>query len=228
VIILNSDVFTGKEAEVFRNVKEKTVNKFFDFEPTIEELFESIANNENFNDLEEYKADILNAIRETEELNARIYIQVLDNCLEWLHKKGFSEKNLLRVLILSTINFIKNHIVYEYKINESGKKQYEFIESFFDIYEISNYLMNILPQHYVDSGCSCHKEFLHRMNSSINEQANEKNKTEEYSKKLNEVFNNNKKLFKAFAFYIYVLKIDDIEENIYNEINSFIKSGILI
>jgi len=230
VIILNSDVFIGKEAEVFRNVKEKTVNKFFYFEPTIDELFKSISDDDRYKELEEYKADILKAIKETEELNARIYIQVLDNCLEWLNalNKTLNDK-IVRVLVLSTINFIKNHIVYEYQINESGKKQYKFIESFFDIYEISNYLMNRLPQHYEGlGGCSCHKEFLHRMNSNINEQANEKNKTEEYSRKLNEVFNNNKKLFEAFAFYIYVLKIDDIEESIYTEINSFIKSGILI
>jgi hypothetical protein len=228
VIILNDDVFNGKEAEVFRNLKEKTVNKFLFFKPTIEELFESIAKDKKYNDLVDYKTDILKAIKETEELNARIYIQVLDNCLKWLYQKGFSENNILRLLVLSTVNFIKNHIVYEYNVNDSGKKKYKFIESFFDIYEISNYLMNRLPQHYDGKGCSSHKELLHMMNSSINEEANEKNKSEEYSRKLNGVFNNNKKLFEAFAFYIHVLKIDDIEENIYNEINNFIKSGILI
>jgi len=104
VIILNSDVFTGKEAEVFRNVKEKTINKFFYFEPTIEELFESISSHEKYNTLEEYKEDILKAIKETEELNARIYIQVLDNCLEWLRVKENLDEKIVRVLVLGTFN----------------------------------------------------------------------------------------------------------------------------
>jgi len=86
VIILNSDVFKGKEAEVFKQVKEKTVNKYFYFKPTREELFNSIYG-EKYSQLDEYKDDILKAIDETKELNARIYIQVLDNCLEWNNKR---------------------------------------------------------------------------------------------------------------------------------------------
>jgi len=34
IIILNSDVFSGEEAKVFSNVKEKTVNKFLKFNPS--------------------------------------------------------------------------------------------------------------------------------------------------------------------------------------------------
>ena len=229
VIILNDDVFNGKEAEVFRNLKEKTVNKFLFFKPTIEELFESIAKDKKYNDLVDYKTDILKAIKETEELNARIYIQVLDNCLEWLKVKESLDEKIVRVLVLSTINFIKNHIVFDYTIDKNGNKDYKVVESFFDFYEIANYLKNILPQHYSNDNYDLHKELLHLMHSSINKRDNEKQKTEEYSKKLNEVFNNNKNIFKAYSFYIYVLKIDeDVLEEMYNEINNFIKFGILI
>ncbi len=42
VIILNSDVFSGEEAKVFSNVKEKTVNKFLKFNPSKEEFFKII------------------------------------------------------------------------------------------------------------------------------------------------------------------------------------------
>ena len=110
VIILNSDVFEGEEANVFKTVKEKTVNKFFYFEPSIEELFNSIYNShEKYKKLDSYKTEILNAIKETEELNARIYIQVLDNCLEWI-EKGYSGK-VLNLIVLYTVSFIKNHFI---------------------------------------------------------------------------------------------------------------------
>jgi hypothetical protein len=111
VIILNSDVFEGEEANVFKTVKEKTVNKFFYFEPTIEELFDSIYSNKKYTRLDEYKNKILNAIKETEELNARIYIQVLDNCLEWI-EKNYEAK--LKALIFTTIYFIKTHALLSY------------------------------------------------------------------------------------------------------------------
>jgi len=112
-IILNSDVFEGQEANIFKQVKEKTVNKFFYFEPTIEELFNSIYKSKGkYKKLDNYKGEILNTIQETDELNARIYIQVLDNCLEW-NDKGNKSK-FLRVLSLITINFTLNHIILDY------------------------------------------------------------------------------------------------------------------
>ena len=108
IIILNSDIFTGKEANTFKTVKEKSINKFFNFTPTIEELFESIfLSDEKYKSLKAHKSIILDAIKETKELNARLYIQVLDNCHEWIEKNY--NKNALRGLSLCTINFIKNH-----------------------------------------------------------------------------------------------------------------------
>ena len=116
VIILNSDVFNGKEAEVFKRVKEKTVNKFFYFNPTIEELFESISKDEKYDKLNDYKSKILETIKETEELNARIYVQVLDNCLEWVESGKNIDDKVIRVLVLTTINFVLNHIILDYAV----------------------------------------------------------------------------------------------------------------
>jgi len=62
------------------------VNKYFHFDPTPKELFDSVSKDKKYDQLNEYKVEILKAIEETEELNARIYIQVLDNCLEWMKK----------------------------------------------------------------------------------------------------------------------------------------------
>jgi len=83
VIILNDDVFEGEEKKIFSNVKEKSVSKFLKYEPSIKELFETIFNSdERYKKLDDYKEIILKTIKETKELNARIYIQVLDNLVE--------------------------------------------------------------------------------------------------------------------------------------------------
>jgi len=121
VIILNSDVFNGKEAEVFKRVKEKTVNKFFYFKPTIKELFLSISKDEKYDKLNSYKPKILETIKETEELNARIYIQILDNCLEWVEAQKEVNDKVIRVLVLATINFVLNHIILDYALIEKKK-----------------------------------------------------------------------------------------------------------
>ncbi|MGC9351050.1 MAG: P-loop NTPase fold protein [Sulfurovum sp.] len=113
VIILNSDVFEGDEANVFKAVKEKTVNKYLKFEPTRRELFDTIinANNERYKTLGKYKDTIFNAIDESEELNARIYIQILDNCVEWINK-GYDD-SVIRTLVLNTVCFIQNNFCFE-------------------------------------------------------------------------------------------------------------------
>ncbi len=112
VIILNSDVFEGEEANIFKTVKEKTVNKFFYFEPGVKELFDSIYDsNSKYEKLDKHREVILNAIEETEELNARIYIQILDNCLEWIDKGH--DSGVFRALVLNTVCFIRNHFLLE-------------------------------------------------------------------------------------------------------------------
>ncbi len=124
VIILNSDVFESEEANVFKTVKEKTVNKFFNFEPSIDELFDLIyQSNEKYRRLDNNRKDILDAIQETEELNARIYIQVLDNCLEWIDK-GYDD--CPRTLIWSTIAGLFRNLCQSGKITHTQGETDEY------------------------------------------------------------------------------------------------------
>jgi len=220
VIILNSDVFTGKEAEVFRNVKEKTVNKFFYFEPTIDELFKSISKDEKYNDLEEYKVDILNAIKETEELNARIYIQVLDNCLEWLRVKENLDDKIVRVLVLGTFNFVLNHMVLEFYYNEDNEKHYNIVSNF--PFEVSRYINNGFSSEELEEYSNIFElTFIDQLRLNIAR-----------AKKipmLSEWIEQNIFQLKALWKYGYRLYyVADVEEETYNEIAQFIKSGILI
>ena len=260
VIILNSDVFEGEEANVFKTVKEKTVNKFFYFEPSIEELYKSIFYSKRqdkrykYHGLRKYKVEIQQAILETKELNARIYSQVLDNCLEWLNKYDY-EKYQLRALVMITINFLKNHFVFSYKTlpMDANPKLYSVLEKYYKneaLFEISNYFIKIVPQHTqsmsdeefdayfngertiapIGSGCEC-EEFLHQMHSSISkkeEDSNGKFKSDSYYEKLDKTFHENKDIFYALNFYAYVLQIEHgINKDKFETINQFVKTGLL-
>ena len=256
VIILNSDVFEGEEANVFQTVKEKTVNKFFSFEPEREELFESIYTSEKkYQELDSYKTEILKAIVETKELNARIYIQILDNCLEWLKQYDYNQYEL-RALVLITTNFLKNHFVFNYKTlpMDGSPKLYTVLEKYYKdegLFEISNYFIKIVPQHIwsmsdeefeaytngdrtiapVGTNCGC-EEFLHLMHSSISkkeEDSNGKFKSDSYYEKLDKTFHENKDIFYALNFYAYILQVENgIDKDRFDEINQFVKTGILL
>ncbi len=227
IIILNSDVFEGEESNVFKTVKEKTVNKYFYFEPTIKELFYLIASDKKYNDLGKYKKDILKVIEETEELNARIYMQVLDNCLEWLDK-GYDD-GVLRGLILCNVFFINNHYVFDFAMDSEGKQVYKIIQDFDKNTEIALYLRNVFPQHGSNNMNSY--EIIHIMRTNINKKAiDDKGKTlaEEYHVQANKIFENNQELFRDFYRYVYELKIDlDFDNTAHQQINNFIKTGIL-
>lgn len=230
VIILNSDVFEGEEVSKFVEVKEKTVNKFFYFEPSIEELFYLIANDEKYSLLEAYKIDILNTIKETEELNARIYIQVLDDCLEWINKNYAHQ--ILDVLTLATIFFIKNHEVLDFNIVQGSKKQHKIITYYLDegYCDIANFLQNTAPQIFSSSeSCAC-QESIQMMNNHLNKSQKDAKevKSDDYYRRQNKVFEENKSFFRDYFFYIYVLKIDErTSQEEFEIINNFVKSGIL-
>ena len=244
VIILNSDVFTGKEAEVFKNVKEKTVNKFFYFEPTIEELFKSISDDEKYNDLEEYKEDIINAIKETEELNARIYIQVLDNCLEWLRVKENLDENIVRVLVLGTFNFVLNHMVLDYQkidFNENyGKLEYRVIEFYSNRFEEYSKIESLDKNTFLETTNQLSiNNFIKVLKRYIYERDiipfRKEGTTERFYLTENAQLahlnwlNTHESKLKALWKYGYRLYyVADVEEETYNEIAQFIKSGILI
>ena len=236
VIILNSDVFEGEEANVFKTVKEKTVNKFFYFEPTIDELFESIYSSDSkYKRLDTHKAEILNAIKETEELNARIYIQVLDNCLEWIDKEY--SMDVVKVLVLTTMNFNLNHILLEYV-------ELEPVSSFYHMGSDNTYMYNILEKYHdviqrmsilqLESSTFSESTFWDikkRIYTEVKRKG--KNQNEIYSEQiqkviLDELIENEKEL-KAIWKYGYQLSyFENIEEAEYIIIYNFVKSGILL
>ncbi|WP_419774459.1 hypothetical protein [Halarcobacter sp.] len=221
VIILNDDVFEGKEKDIFSNVKEKTVSKYLYYNPSIEELFDLIFNDDKkkkYEKLEQHKKLILNTIEETEELNARIYIQVLDNLLEWIRNTNEDEhgNKTLRCLVLVNTVFILYHKVvnklslYEYFSNFSidDESLFRQIES---TIEFNNYLDK--------------ESFLNGLiNSFVNSSS--------YSTSQNE---QNEKLIKSNKNSIYAFYMlnkfnfnDSIEDTQLEKINNFIETGILI
>lgn len=226
VIILNDDVFEGEEKKIFSNVKEKSVSKFLKYEPSIKELFETIFSMERYRVLDTHKDIILNTIEETGELNARIYIQVLDNLVEWIDKKQEINDDVLRCLILVNINFILYHTVlylefekiennptYKYKIHMLVENDFVFSkDNFYNknngspiIYSFEKYISNIKAKETGYSGIG-----------------------DERMRILNNFIDNNRDLFKSE----YFANKFDISKNLkfktFQKINNFIESGILI
>lgn len=106
VIILNSDVFKGDEAYVFKTVKEKTVDKFFQYNPSQEYLYNEIKEAISAGNINaDTHRKILSIIKITDELNARIYEQTILNVNEYIDKMGDISDYLLNVLVLNTIYF---------------------------------------------------------------------------------------------------------------------------
>lgn len=221
VIILNDDVFEGEEKDVFSKVKEKSVSKFLKYEPSIKDLLDLIFNLEiekdskkerKYKDLEPYKQIILKTIEETKELNARIYIQVLDNLVEWVEKNQEMNDDILRCLILVNINFISFHTIF-YKSTLKKEKYYK-IKNFDTRFEYGEF------------------DFLHSNSFKTKENF------EDFFFYVSSELKNNKMLYdylkdnKSFIKSHYFANKLDISRNINDEtfqkINNFIESGILI
>ena len=230
VLILNSDVFEGKDAIVFRNVKEKTVNKFLYFSPSIEELFQSIFDETKYKTLLPHQDDILEWIKNTDELNARLYIQVLDNCLEWV-SKGLPIDGL-KALSCISVFFSKHHFTLEYRA-ETVTNIYTVVDYFLHqgFYEIANFLTRTAPQLFLKADPLSLDETTQLLMSHINKHKKE-DKTqhsEDYLQRENEAVEKNKSLIVDFIKYVYILKVDvGIDLDIYIKVNNFVKDGILL
>lgn len=230
VLILNSDVFEGTDAIVFRNVKEKTVNKFLYFSPSIEELFQSIFDESKYKPLFPHKNDILEWIKGTNELNARLYIQVLDNCLEWI-SKDFTV-DALKSLTHITVFFSKHHFTLEYRA-ETATNIYAVVDYFLHkgFYEIANYLTNTAPQFFLKENPMSIDETIQILMKHINKhkKENDSEHSDDYLKRVNEEVEKNKLLIVDFIKYVYILKVDvGIDMDTYFKVNNFIKDGILL
>lgn len=225
VIILNSDVFTGKDTQTFKTVKEKTINKFFNFSPTIDELFESIfSSHDKYKKLEKHKEIIASSIKETKELNARLYTQVLDNCLEWINKECSPE--YLRAISLCTINFIKNHFVFDKIQIQGGDKCHKIIERFMGFNELGRAIEGLKGRTNIGSD-----QVINIVRSQINKKTQHPDKSvksDDYYARQNKLLEENEEIIQAYFHYYFKLNLfGGIEESIINKINSFVNDGIL-
>ncbi|MBU0923957.1 hypothetical protein KKG81_03650 [bacterium] len=234
VIILNDDVFEGEEKKIFSNVKEKSVSKFLKYEPSIRDLFKSIIFQKNseekfkYSKLRRHLKVILKTIEEIEELNARIYIQVLDNLVEWIKNQDKSD-DVLRCLILVNINFVSNHIVFRFDNypKEIGEKILPTI--FFRLEDIPingiNSIRNIVEQHA--KKIKLKLEVIDKI--KIFMRMSSKNESEEELLKALELMNKYEDLIWFFwKFEINLEYRQNISNEQLNKINNFIETGILI
>lgn len=218
VIILNDDVFEGEEKDVFSRVKEKSVSKFLKYEPSIKELFETIFNSdERYRKLDDYKEIILNTIEETEELNARIYIQVLDNLVEWIEQEE-KDEDILRCLILVNINFILYHNIFQ--IENYKKHHMNFSETLEKRINLKN---RILKRGIIDLT----NEFLEKKYNP-NTPFIENLKNSKKDSKIYEFIDNSTNELKSL-YFAYLLEINkNVSDKTFQKINNFIETGILI
>ncbi|MDD2292209.1 MAG: P-loop NTPase fold protein [Aliarcobacter sp.] len=253
VIILNDDVFEGEEKKIFSNVKEKSVSKFLKYEPKIEELFNLIFDLEiekdnkkqkKYKDLEPYKQIILKTIIETKELNARIYIQVLDNLVELIKNNTFSIKKYIQYLILVNINFILTHHIIKVDF-EFEKSKYDPIKDIEKEVDAKFLLMKTkseieLPIKLIEYLEKIKKDkisfLILKETISFYESQNSKGNGNyiDNTEVLNQFIDNHLNLVRS---YIFISKHQDIikfesnneaEQQLFNEISNFIETGILI
>ena len=230
VIILNDDVFKGVEKDVFSRVKEKSVSKFLKYEPSIRDLFKSIIFQKNsekkfkYSKLKKHLKVILKTIEETEELNARIYIQVLDNLVEWIKNQDKSD-DVLRCLILVNINFVLYHKVFELKsveINDENNNSFEpktinVIKCFVKTENSEDSILNILVNNIIEKNIDI---------GLIKSFRNFKNFNREIPQYV-ETLIKDKNLISSMIFN----KLDiskNVNDETFQKINNFIETGILI
>jgi hypothetical protein len=125
VIVLNQDFFLGRDADLFATVKEKSVNKFLLFEPTIDELFAAILKGyRQASRVKNNKETILASLRVMNVLNARIYKQVIESCEEYLAqtelKRGQCLDFHLSILVTKLVNFVKHNMLIHLDSNKQA------------------------------------------------------------------------------------------------------------
>ena len=225
VIILNDDVFEGEEKKIFSNVKEKSVSKFLKYEPSIEELFETIFSDKRYRFLDEHKEIILKTIEKTEELNARIYIQVLDNLVEWIDKKQDKRENVLRCLILVNINFILYHTILVRELKNKGGNE-------FYLYKIEKLILHnfdYFTNNIYDMGRYTEPKSFSNYINNIKMKKNEvKDISDEKIRINNKFIDDNFILFKSDYFANKLDISKNVDNKNFNKINNFIETGILI
>ena len=220
VIILNDDAFEESDKTIFSNVKEKSVSKYLKYEPTIKELFEIIFENESYKKLDDYKEIILKTIQEAEILNARVYIQILDNLIEWISNNKDKNENTLRSLILVNMNFILYHtFLYSKYINNMYMNKY--------VYHIDTQISTNFGFLY-SNDILRHNNFLHFKMELEDQIKEKKDSSDEVIRTDLKFIEDNILLFKSIYFANKLGIGRKINDDTFTKINKFIETGIII
>lgn len=228
IIITNQEFFKENDSEVFSRIKEKSVNKFLLLNPSVDELFETIYK-EKYTALDEYKDKILEAIKITGEKNARIFIQVLDNCLEY--KEHSNDEHEIFLLVLITIVFVKHNIILRMITYESGRSKgllpiiADEIPN--DVIDKILYLKNLY--NLIDSK----EDFTNILRTRLSAQYEAKDgKPQKPSEKLKEDFKyidkNQNTLYQIYKYCVEFEYFVESEIELINKISNFVESGILL
>ena len=224
VIITNQEFFKEKDSEVFSRIKEKSVNKFLLLNPTVEELFETIYK-DKYTALNDYKDKILKAIKVTEEKNARIFIQILDNCSEY-NQRAKNEYEIF-MLVIITVLFVKHNLIFRMeniKINIGmGKDKDYFLPT------ICNSISTDLLVKIVFSMTKTkliQDKFIDGLRKSIEKRADKK---EEENEKVHFKYieNNQDMLFQIYKYNIENKYFKEEDKELIEKLNNFVESGIL-
>lgn len=240
VIILNSDVFEGKEKEIFTTVKEKSISKYLMFNPTCEELFEIIFD-EKYKNLEEHKQILKDIFVEVGIVNARILIQVLDNWLEWVDNKNSDTDFYLRYFVLVNINFILNHHMFvasldKKDISKRFQNEYGEVERHKPIYEdaTNSIIKSDIDYEYIIFYLSWTKKYNDKCIENVKKRIEIKDKDNGEDRDVLLAFiNRNESLVKSLHFMKcfeineYGESNNQAEVDMLNKINSFIETGVL-
>jgi hypothetical protein len=221
VIITNQEFFKENDSEVFSRIKEKSVNKFLLFDPTVDELFDTIYA-EKYTELDEYQGTILEAIKITEEKNARIFIQVLDNCLEY--KDQAKDKNEIFLLVVITVLFVKYNLLF----------WMEKIDLLVGFTKVDKYIPSVgknIPDDilnriiFLEQNYNKKTEFINTIIDNVGN--NDKLTSELVKQKINYIENNDNMLFQIYKYIIKEKFFKEEDEKLIKKLNNFVESGIL-
>lgn len=234
IIITNQEVFQHHDQKVFNTVKEKSVNKFILYDPSIEELFDVIYQDKKYKPLESYKTPILDAIKLSEEKNARIYIQVLNNCLEYAEKEKATNERAIYLLSLATIIFVKHNLILRMKLNRENNL---FLPSL--VNEMPTDVQNKFNADYFNIDLNI-QEFIHRLRDLVSKRYNTITSsqgtigggTKKPDALLKEILiyilKNEDMLFVIYKYAIYHNCFQEKDSILLEQISNFVESGILL
>jgi len=235
IIILNQEFFQDHDTNVFNTVKEKSVNKFILYSPSIEELFEVIYKDVKYKQIDQYKIKILEAIQLSEEKNARIYIQVLNNCLEYAEKVKATNERAIYLLSLATIIFVKHNFIFRMKqygesygllptaieqIPDKVLRPLIRLKNYFKILPIKAELIDVLKERV----SSTYKITDSKNSSSSTVQA----PTNLFDENLKYISTNKSLLYAIYKYILCYNCFSQEETSLLEQINNFVESGILL